>query len=90
MNRHCNQRNIEGARVSEGLALTWFILYLVTILFFFLSFFVVMILRPAPVWLILFLPTFIPYLGLLIAVEVIWIILYKQCVDTAKRIIQVK
>ena len=37
LNAYCDQRNIDGLRVSEGLALTWFVLSLLAVPFYFLS-----------------------------------------------------
>jgi hypothetical protein len=88
MNAYCNQHNIEGPRANEGLALTWFVLLWLTILFSFLSLLIIVI-QPTSSWLLLYLLTLIPYFGLLIAVVVIWIILCKQCVEIAVRITEV-
>ena len=89
MNAYCNQRKIEGPRVSEGLALTWCVLSLLTSLFFFLSLLII-VSRPPSTWLMLCLLTLVPCLGLMIAGVVIWINLYKQFTDTATRITEVK
>lgn len=88
MNAYCNQRNIEGPRANEGLALTWFILSLLTIYFPFL--FLLIITQPTSSWLMLCLLTIIPYFVLQYAVVVIGIILCKQCVEIAMRITEVK
>jgi len=89
MNAYRAQWNIEGPRVNEGLALTWFVLSLLKILSSFISLLIV-IMRPESTGLMLCLLTLIPYLGLLIAVVVISIILCKQCVEIAARITEVK
>jgi hypothetical protein len=65
MNLYCDERNIAGQRVSEGLALSYFILALTGI---------------------------VPYIGILtsIAAMIIYIILMKQFVDTARGIMAFK
>jgi hypothetical protein len=89
MNAYRAQWNIEGPRVNEGLALTWFILSLLTIVVSILSLLII-VSHPASTWVTLCLLTLILYLGLLVAVMVISIILCKQCVEIAARIVQVK
>ena len=89
MNAYRTQWNIEGPRVSEGLALTWFVLSLLTVPFYFLSL-SILIAQPTSAWRMACLLTLILCLGFLIAAVVVSIVLCKQCVEIASRIVQVK
>ena len=85
VNGYCDQRNIEGPRVSERLALAWYMLSLLNTLFSLLCQLIIGT-RFTSEWLLLFSLTLAPYVGLLIAIVVVWIVLYKQFVEIAMQI----